>query len=91
MGSSDHFYEFEGIEALHSAGAQFVVTRGGRAFWSEWQNKHPSIDTLRRELGRGKGYRLGVIPASLGASVLDVDHGDYFALASLCKVGSSAR
>ena len=44
---------------------------GKRAIWPAWQRRRPSLDTVLAHPGS-----LGLIPASIGTSALDVDYGD---------------
>ena len=70
----------ESVERLHAAGAHFVLCRGGKdpkeykkPCWDKWQLRVPALDVALSHLGRGP---LAVIPWSLKASGLDVDHGN---------------
>lgn len=65
--SSDH----QAINVLHGAGAHFVLLDGKRPLWSGWQRRRAPLDVAQAHPGE-----LGLIPASIGTSALDVDVGD---------------
>ena len=78
--SSNKVNTKESVERLHAAGAHFVLCRGGKdpkeykkPCWDKWQLRVPALDVALSHLGRGP---LAVIPWSLKASGLDVDHGN---------------
>lgn len=63
---------------LHEMGAHFVLCNSQkRAIQKGWQKREnrPSIDTAWHHAERGANL-LGLIPASLGLFVIDVDEGD---------------
>ena len=61
------------IEKLHSRGAHFVLCQRNskQPVWRGWQKRRPGVQTVVQHAGN-----LGVIPASLGTSALDIDYGD---------------
>ena len=60
--------------ALHDRGAHFVLARANkRAIATEWQTTPADLAHVERH-ARGDGL-IGVVPASLGCFVVDVDEG----------------
>ena len=64
------------LATLAKHDAHFVLCRGKRAFMKGWQKTPPPLDAARRHKGR-----VGVIPASVGCIVVDIDRGGDEALA----------
>lgn len=56
---------------LHGRGAHFVLCEGKRPIWRAWPNRWPGVQTVVQHAGN-----LGIIPASIRTSALDVDYGD---------------
>ena len=64
------------ITKLDDAGAHLVLCRPDkRPLWRAWQRRRPGADTALAHLDSERGP-LGVIPASLRSTALDVDTGD---------------
>ena len=63
--------ERQALRVLHGAGAHFVLLEDKRPIWHEWQRRRPAVEVAQVHPGR-----LGLVPASIGTSALDVDHGD---------------
>ena len=62
------------LEALHTRGAHFVLCRvDKRPLWREWQKKQPGFEAVKRHAAAGG--LVGLVPASLGCVVVDVDEG----------------
>ena len=62
------------LEALLDRGAHYVLAAPGkRPLQSGWQKTPPDFEAVRYHIA--KGGLVGVIPASLGAVVIDVDEG----------------
>ena len=62
------------LGALHTRGAHFVLCRGDkRPLSAGWQKKRPGFEAVKRHAEAGG--LVGVIPASLGCVVVDVDEG----------------
>ena len=61
----------EAVAYLHDSGAHFVLCNGKRAIWWGWQRRRPSLGLVLKH-----GHEIGLIPYSVGASALDIDHGD---------------
>ena len=61
----------QAISELHDAGAHFVLLEDKRPIWHAWQRRRPPAEVAQAHPGR-----LGLVPASIGTSALDVDHGD---------------
>ena len=62
------------LEALHGRGAHFVLCHGDkRPLSREWQKKRPGCSEVKAHAEAGG--LVGVIPASLGCVVVDVDEG----------------
>jgi len=59
------------IRTLQKHGAHFVLVRDKRPIWRGWQRRRPSTDVLLAHRGN-----IGLMPASIGTSALDVDQGD---------------
>ena len=70
------------LEALHERGAHFVLCRGDkRPLAVAWQQKRPDFAAVEEHAEAGG--LVGVIPASLGCFVVDVDEGGDRGLASV--------
>ena len=66
----------DSVARLTAAGAHLVLCRPDkRPLWRGWQRRWPGADTARAHLNSEKGP-LGVVPASLRSTALDVDTGD---------------
>ena len=67
------------FDALHARGAHFVLagkpeaTKPKGAFGEDWPNKPASLASAKARFRQGRF--VGVIPASLGCIVVDIDHG----------------
>ena len=62
------------LEALHTRGAHFVLCRGDKQPLAVgWQKTRPGLAVV--EAHAEAGGLVGVIPASLGCVVVDVDEG----------------
>ena len=61
------------LETITEVGGHLVLVKRGekRPVWARWQERKPSLDVVAAHAGR-----LGLIPSSIGATALDVDHGD---------------
>ena len=59
------------LEDLYDRGAHFVLCRGKKPIHKGWPRRRPSLEAVAAH-----GPELGIIPTSIGASALDVDHGD---------------
>ena len=65
---------FIALEALGECGAHYVLAAPGkRPLQSGWHKTPPDFEAVRYHIA--KGGLVGVIPASLGAVVIDVDEG----------------
>ena len=64
------------LATLAEHDAHFVLCRGKRAFMKGWQDNPPPLEATLRHQGR-----VGVIPASVGCIVVDIDRGGDEALA----------
>ena len=79
---------------LLKAGAQLVLcyyeadTGRKRPIYKNWQRLRPDFAEVCRHLAAHPNNLIGVVPASAGAVVLDVDYGDWKALAE--HLGSAA-
>ena len=60
----------EAIAYLHERGGHIVLCRGKVPLWRGWQSRRPGVDVVIRH-----GPEIGILPASLGTSALDVDFG----------------
>ena len=70
------------LEALHTRGAHFVLCRGDkRPLAVGWQKTRPGFAAVEKHAEAGG--LVGVIPASLGCLVVDVDEGGDRGLASV--------
>ena len=56
---------------LYRRGAHFVLCRGKKPFWRAWNRRRPGLDLVLAHT-----EELGLIPASVGTSALDVDTGE---------------
>ena len=63
--------ERQALATLYRAGAHLVLLRDKRPIWSAWPRRRAPLDVAERHPDR-----LGLMPASIGTSALDVDHGD---------------
>ena len=63
------------VKRLHSAGARFVLCNDGKhPIWQRWQMRRPSVRAILQHM---QDKRLvGIIPATVMASVVDVDSVD---------------
>ena len=62
------------LEAPHTRGAHFVLCRVDKhPLWREWQKKQPGFEAVKRHAAAGG--LVGLVPASLGCVVVDVDEG----------------
>ena len=69
--------------ALHERGAHFVLVRANkRAIKKGWQTTRPDFAHVERH-ARGNGL-IGVVPASLGCFVVDVDEGGKAGVETVC-------
>ena len=68
--------ERDAIEGLHQAGAHFVMVRGKIPVWKGYLGRRPGLSTLGWYLDSGHDAHLGIVPASIGSTVLDVDAGN---------------
>ena len=61
------------LREITDSGGHLILVRRGQKYpvWSKWENRKPSLDVALAHVGR-----LGLIPASIGATALDVDYGD---------------
>ena len=62
----------QSLETITEHGGHLVlVRRGAKApVWSKWQSRKPALDVVAAHDGR-----IGLIPHSIGATALDLDHG----------------
>ena len=60
--------------SLEAHGAQLVLTAGKRPIWKGWPKRWPTA--AQAEHHRAAGGVLGVVPHTLGATVVDIDRGD---------------
>ena len=68
------------IRGLYSRGARFVqLDDGFTPQWKRWNTVRPSPRRIYEHFAAGRN--IGIVPASIGFSVLDVDHGDPVRLA----------
>ena len=67
------FSTVQSLETIVESGGHLVlVRRGSKApVWSRWQHRKPALDVVAAHDGR-----IGLIPYSIGATALDLDHGD---------------
>ena len=56
---------------LQEQGAHFVLCDGKRPIWKGWQRRRPPVDVVLAHDGN-----VGLLPASIEATALDVDRGD---------------
>ena len=66
------------LRTLHDAGAHFVLASGKVPIWRRWQYARPSLEVVEHHADHGRS--IGIVPASIGTSALDVDSGDPGAL-----------
>ena len=61
------------LETITEIGGHLILVKRGlkEPVWSKWQKRKPSLDVVLAHDGR-----IGLIPNSIGATALDVDHGD---------------
>ena len=66
-------YSSTALREITDSGGHLILVRRGQKYpvWSKWENRKPSLDVALAHDGR-----LGLIPASIGATALDVDYGD---------------
>ena len=66
-------YSSTALREITDSGGHLILVRRGQKYpvWSKWENRKPSLDVALAHDGR-----LGLIPHSIGATALDVDHGD---------------
>ena len=75
---------FTALEALRDRGAHYVLAASDkRPLRSGWQKTPPDFEAVRQHVA--KGGIVGVIPASLGAVVIDVDNGGPDGVQSVIK------
>ena len=55
-------------------GAHLVLCRGKEPIWDKWQRNRPVLEVVEHHAGQGG--QIGIVPASVGSSALDIDHGD---------------
>ena len=70
------FSEYEAIEGLHQSGAHFVLTNGKIPAWTKYLDRRPSMYSINTHLNRGPDHQVGIVPASIDSTVLDVDRGN---------------
>ena len=63
----------QSLETITDHGGHLVLVERGskRPVWSKWQSRKPALDVVAAHDGR-----IALIPHSIGATALDVDHGD---------------
>ena len=61
------------LETITEVGGHLILVKRGlkEPVWSKWEKRKPSLDVVLAHDGR-----IGLIPNSIGATALDVDHGD---------------
>ena len=61
------------LETITEIGGHLILVKRGlkEPVWSKWEKRKPSLDVVLAHDGR-----IGLIPNSIGATALDVDHGD---------------
>ena len=61
------------LSTIVGIGGHLILVRRWqkRPVWSKWEYRQPSMDVVSAHDGR-----IGLIPSSIGATALDVDHGD---------------
>ena len=62
------------LRTLHDAGAHFVLCSGKVPIWRRWQYARPSLEVVEHHAEHGRS--IGLVPASIGTSALDVDSGN---------------
>ena len=78
------------LEALHECGAHFVLCRGDKQPVSvAWQKTRPKLPGVEEHAARGGSA--GVIPASVGCVVVDVDEGGAAGVEALRGVSWATR
>ena len=68
------------IAYLHKRRARFVICKGKRPVEKGWPNRRPSLESVCNT--ENLGLDLGIVPFSIGTSVLDVDYGNATELAT---------
>ena len=68
------------IAYLHKKRARFVICKGKRPIEKGWPNRRPSVESVCNY--ENAGLDLGLVPFSIGTTVLDVDHGNATELAT---------
>ena len=71
-----------GLAELHERKAHFVLTENPESkkpLWAGWNRRRPSADEVYAHFAFYRG-RIGLIPGSLGCTVLDIDEGSPDAL-----------
>ena len=66
------------LATLHDHGAHFVLCDGKVPIWRRWQSHRPALAVVEHHAEGGRS--IGLVPASIGTSALDVDRGDPGAL-----------
>ena len=63
----------QSLQTITKNGGHLVLVERGskRPVWSKWQHRKPALDVVAAHDGR-----IALIPHSIGATALDVDHGD---------------
>ena len=65
----------DAIDYLHHQGAQFVLCDGKRPVQGQaFKSYHPTLEIVRNH--HANGGNLGIVPATIGTSALDLDYGD---------------
>ena len=62
------------LATLHDHGAHFVLCDGKVPIWKRWQSHRPTLAVVEHHAEGGRS--IGLVPASIGTSALDVDRGD---------------
>ena len=62
------------LGTLYDRGAHFVLCNGKVPIWKRWQSHRPTLEVVEHHADHGRS--IGIVPASIGTSALDVDHGD---------------
>ena len=62
------------LATLHDHGAHFVLCDGKTPIWKRWQHHRPTLAVVEHHAEGGRS--IGLVPASIGTSALDVDRGD---------------
>lgn len=61
------------VAYLQNRGAHFVLCDGKRPVWKRWQKRRPPVAVVTADPGN-----VGIMPASIDTSALDVDRGNTF-------------